>query len=227
MSVAEPGNAPLSRAQEDYLKQIFLLAEIEETVTTQALAEKLDVRPASVSGMLRRLAAEGLVAHEPYRGVRLTERGRTAAMKLLRLHRLLETFLHDVLGYGWDEVHDEAERLEHVISDRFERRMADALGNPTHDPHGDPIPSPQLDFPPAAPRLLVTELEPGARGEVVRVLTQDRGTLALLERLALRPGSPLEVADRRDDGVLLRTDGEPFLLPRTVAAGLHVRRIEP
>ncbi len=225
MTATENETGTLSRAQEDYLKQIFLLAELEETVTTQALADKLSVRPPSVTGMLKKLSAHGLVEHEPYRGVRLTDAGRQAAMKLLRLHRLLETFLHQVLGYTWDQVHDEAERLEHVISERFERRMAETLGNPTHDPHGDPIPSAQLDFPPASPQVSLSTLDPGQSGTLVRVLAQDRDTLTLLTRLALVPGAHISVVETLATGVRLDVDGERLLLPLSLAAELLVAEV--
>jgi len=222
MSTTRDDAGSLSRSQEDYLKQIFLLAEVEETVTTQALAEKLSVRPPSVTGMLKKLATQGLVEHQPYRGVRLTDAGRQAAMKLLRLHRLLETFLHQVLGYTWDQVHDEAERLEHFISERFASRMAETLGNPTHDPHGDPIPSAQLDFPPSSPQVTLSDLPEGGHGTLVRVLAQDRDTLNLLTRLALVPGMRLVVLETLESGVRLETDGERFLLPRSLAEELLV-----
>ena len=117
----------LSPAQEDYLKQIFLIDRTGCAASTQTLADRLGVRPPSVTGMLKRLAQQGLIEHEPYRGARLTPDGRRAAMALVRHHRLLETFLHDMLGCPWDEVHEEAERLEHVKSEEFERRIAMAL----------------------------------------------------------------------------------------------------
>lgn len=131
----------LSTAQEDYLKQILGLGGDGGVVSTLALADRLRVRPPSVTGMVQRLAELGLVEHRPYRGVSLTGRGRRAALETLRHHRLLETFLVEVLGFSRDEVHDEAERLEHVISARFEERIAEVLGHPAVDPHGAPIPA--------------------------------------------------------------------------------------
>ena len=139
--VREAARPELSEAQEDYLKQIFLLEEDGSRVATQALAGRLGVRPASVTEMVGRLAHLGLVEHARYQGVSLTPIGRRIALEMLRHHRLLETYLVRELGYDWDEVHDEAERLEHVISERFERRIAEAMGHPTRDPHGDPIPA--------------------------------------------------------------------------------------
>ncbi len=134
----QPG---LSQAQEDYLKQILSLGGGDGTVSTVELADRLGVRPPSVTGMVRRLAELGLVEHRPYRGVSLTCRGRRAALETVRHHRLLETFLVQVLGFSEDEVHDEAERLEHAISARVEGRIAEVLGHPTTDPHGAPIPA--------------------------------------------------------------------------------------
>jgi len=129
---------------QDYAKAIYALESRDGTVSTTALAERLNVRPASVSGMLRKLAVLGLVEHERYRGVRLTERGRLVALEVIRHHRLLELFLVENLGMSWDEVHAEAEVLEHVLSEGLEELIAAKLGDPTLDPHGDPIPSREM-----------------------------------------------------------------------------------
>ena len=133
--------ASLSASQQDYLKAIYLLGQPGRPVTTSKLAMRMGVRPASVTGMLTKLVGLGLVAHDRYRGASLTPAGEALALEMIRHHRLLETFLVVALGYGWDEVHEEAERLEHVISERMEARIFDALGRPDFDPHGDPIPS--------------------------------------------------------------------------------------
>ncbi|UCF67997.1 MAG: metal-dependent transcriptional regulator [Acidobacteriota bacterium] len=216
----------LSAAQEDYLKQIYLLGEQqhEAIVTTQALAQRLAVRPPSVTGMLKKLDQQQLVEHVPYRGVRLTDAGRRVALRLLRSHRLLEAYLHDALGYGWDEVHEEAERLEHVISEQLETRIARVLGDPTHDPHGDPIPSAELDFPESAHVCLLTRLDDGERARIVRVTSQDRDTLNLLARLGLTPGVEIEVCEAAAGGVRIEIGGQRFLLPAQLAAGLLVER---
>src|ERR687888_449332 len=131
----------LTAAMQDYAKAIYTLEAREGAVSTTALAERLDVQPGSVSGMLRKLAELGLVEHERYRGVRLTERGRAVALEVIRHHRLLELFLVENLGMSWDEVHAEAEVLEHVLSEELEELIAAKLGHPTRDPHGDPIPT--------------------------------------------------------------------------------------
>ncbi len=216
------GRKALSSSQEDYLKQIFLLGDGTESVSTRDLSERLDVRPASVTGMVQRLAEQGLVIHEPYRGVRLTDGGRRVALEMLRHHRLLEAFLERVLGYGWDEVHEEAERLEHVISERFEACIAETMGHPTRDPHGDPIPDADLRLPPTGDEVQLTGLPRGATATLSRVGTQDRDSLNLLGRLGLTPGVVVKVLETDRHEVRLGMEKERFLLPRPLAAELWV-----
>ncbi|BCP97670.1 DtxR family transcriptional regulator [Thermus thermophilus] len=211
---------PLTEAQEDYLKHLFLLEEaLGGPVPTQALAERLSVKPPSVTEMLKKLKALGLLEHEPYRGARLTERGRKVALEVLRHHRLLEAYLHQALGYGWEEVHQEAERLEHVISEDLEERIAEYLGHPPFDPHGDPIPTKDLTLP-SSKALPLTEA-PLGRARVARALAQDRGTLNLLARLGLVPGKPLQILER-GEGVRVEVEGEVYLLPRALAQAVGV-----
>lgn len=210
----------LSSSQEDYLKQIFLLGDGVGSVSTRDLAIRLAVRPASVTGMVQRLAESGLVRYEPYRGVTLTEDGRRVALEMLRHHRLLETFLEKVLGYGWDEVHEEAERLEHVISERFEERIAETLGHPTRDPHGSPIPDADLRLPPVTDEIRLTTLPAGARATMSRVGTEDRGSLNLLSKLGLVPGVTAEILDVTEGGVRVAVESERFLLPYELAKEL-------
>ena len=211
---------PLTEAQEDYLKHLFLLEEaLGGPVPTQALAERLSVKPPSVTEMLKKLKALGLLEHEPYRGARLTERGRKVALEVLRHHRLLEAYLHQALGYGWEEVHQEAERLEHVISEDLEERIAEYLGHPPFDPHGDPIPTKDLTLP-SSKALPLTEA-PLVRARVARALAQDRGTLNLLARLGLVPGKPLRILER-GEGVRVEVEGEVYLLPRALAQAVGV-----
>jgi len=211
---------PLTEAQEDYLKHLFLLEEaLGGPVPTQALAERLSVKPPSVTEMLKKLKALGLLEHEPYRGARLTERGRKVALEVLRHHRLLEAYLHQALGYGWEEVHQEAERLEHVISEDLEERIAEYLGPPPFDPHGDPIPTKDLTLP-SSKALPLTEA-PLGRARVARALAQDRGTLNLLARLGLVPGKPLRILER-GEGVRVEVEGEVYLLPRALAQAVGV-----
>ena len=219
----DPSNLGLTAAQEDYLKQIFLLAERGDSVGTQSLADRLGVRPASVTGMVRRLAELGLVDHSRYRGFRLTETGRRIALEMLRHHRLLETYLAETLGYDWAVVHDEAERLEHVISERFEERIAEALGHPTHDPHGDPIPDAELTLPPEAGGVRLTEAGRGAAATVIRVGVQDRDSLRLLERLGLVPGRAFKVVEGGPTGVRVLVDGVRYLVPMGLAREIWLR----
>lgn len=182
-------------AVEDYLKAIFQLAQGDAAVGTSAIADRLGVAPASVTGMLKRLGDQGLVEHERYQGARLTELGRVEAIRTIRRHRVLELFLVEILGYTWDQVHAEAERLEHAASDGLINRMAAVLGDPEVDPHGHPIPSPAGQL---AARTLPTlaELEPGTLAVLRRVSDEDAEALRYLARLNLIPGVELEVLER-------------------------------
>src|SRR6267378_4404361 len=134
-------NPPLTRSVEDYLKAIYHLSSQGGFASTSDIAAMLEVSPPSVSGMVKRLSEAGLIEHVPYRGVQLTSQGRRAALRMIRRHRLLEVYLTERLGYDWDGVHDEADRLEHAVSDELIERMAAALGQPRYDPHGEPIPT--------------------------------------------------------------------------------------
>jgi DtxR family Mn-dependent transcriptional regulator len=214
----------LSEAQEDYLKQIYLLTEAAPTAGTQALADKLGVAPASVTVMIQKLGDMDLVAYEQYKGVSLTGTGLAAALEILRHHRLLESFLHQALGYGWDEVHDEAEKLEHYISETFEARMAAWLGHPSHDPHGDPIPDRDLKLPSAQGQARLTDKKPGFVGRIVRVGTQDRDELNLFRRLGLVPGSALGLQQTSDDTLRVQAGQESYLLPHALARKLWVEK---
>ncbi|SMB96236.1 metal-dependent transcriptional regulator [Deinococcus hopiensis] len=186
----------LSPSAEDYLKHLYLLGQTEAgpggKVNTQALAEALDVMPASVTGMLRKLSEQGLVSHAPYQGANLTAEGQRVALEVLRHHRLLELFLHRALGVPLDEVHEEAERLEHALSERLEARIAAWLGDPTHDPHGDPIPTLAGELPTRAERRL-TQLAPGETGTVARVPGDDAAQLRALVQGGLTPGVTVTV----------------------------------
>ena len=186
---------PLSGPVEDYLKAIYDLERGAQAATTNEIAERLAISPASVSGMMRRLADQGLITHEPYRGVRLTEDGRRAALRTLRRHRILECYLTEVLGYPWDRVHDEAEQLEHAASEELIERMAAALGDPAHDPHGAPIPSREgeVDEP------MLRTLADAAVGEQVRVrqvMDKDAERLRYLAELGIRPGALVRILER-------------------------------
>jgi DtxR family transcriptional regulator, Mn-dependent transcriptional regulator len=213
----------VTAAVEDYVKAIYTLDAGEGTVTTTALAERLDVRPASVSGMLSKLTALGLVEHEPYRGVRLTEHGTRVALEVVRHHRLLELFLVESLGMTWDEVHAEAEVLEHVLSEELEELIAAKLGDPAFDPHGDPIPSRELTVPADDSRSLYT-LEPGEHGTFVRVSDSDPAMLRFLSERGIAPGAAVEVVDRQpfDGPLYVRVTGEVHVLGAVLARAMRI-----
>lgn len=216
---------PISDAVGDYLKAVWSLSR-DGPATTNAIAGHLGFSPASVSGMLVRLDEGGLVRHTRYRGAELTERGRREALRLLRRHRLVETFMIRELGYGWDEVHDEAEAIEHAISDRFAERLAARLGHPSHDPHGDPIPAADGTVP-ATPDAPLAELSEGASLRVARLLSQDAEVLSHLAELDVAPGSVLRVTGREPRGGLLavEVDGRPHALSRELAALVRGERL--
>ena len=182
----------LSASVEDYTKAVYALEERHGVASTTALAERLGVSAPAVSAMVKKLAALGYVSHVRYRGVRLTDEGRRVALEVLRHHRLLETYLVEELGVPWDRVHAEAEVLEHVLSEGLEERIAAKLGEPTHDPHGDPIPA--ADGTVVEPATVaLTSLAAGDRGRFVRVSDSDPAVLRELAELGIRPGDELEV----------------------------------
>ncbi len=216
-----------SEAVEDYLKTIYLLREEAlargETgrVTTNALAERLDVEPGSVTGMLHKLSggkegAPQLVRHEPYRGVELTPLGEKLALEIVRHHRLLELYLTRVLGFSWDEVHDQADQMEHVISEEFEEKIDQMLGAPVVDPHGDPIPTRSGELPEQPELVSLADLEPGRAAQVRRIRDQTPDLLRHLETLHLLPNAVVTVLERAPFGgpIHLRV-----LEPTPVASG--------
>lgn len=178
----------LSRSVEDYLKAIYGLSEGGDPASTSAIAEALDVQPASVTGMVKRLAEAGLLEHVPYKGVRLTVQGTRDALRVLRRHRILETYLCERLGYSWDDVHEEAERLEHAASERLIEQMAMALGSPSHDPHGAPIPTRGGDIEYADPATLA-DARPGDRVRIRAVRDEDSADLRSMAAEGLVPGA--------------------------------------
>jgi DtxR family Mn-dependent transcriptional regulator len=190
----------LSASIQDYTKAVYSLETREgAAVSTTDLAERLGVTAASVSGMVRKLVANGLVEHEPYHGVRLTDYGRRVALEVLRHHRLLELFLAEELGMSWDRVHAEAEVLEHVISEELEQLIATRLGNPTRDPHGDPIPTAAFEIA-EQETVCLDQLTTGERGTFVRVSDSDPEMLRYLAEQGVTLGSRLEVQDRQPFG---------------------------
>jgi DtxR family Mn-dependent transcriptional regulator len=215
---------PHSQAMQDYAKAIYTLATRSDApVTTNALAERLGVTPASASAMVKKLSERGLVEHTPYRGVELTGAGERVALEVLRHHRLLELYLAEHLGVPWDRVHDEAEALEHVISEDLEARIAAKLGHPTHDPHGDPIPDAQLRIHEATTRKL-TDLRAGDRGRFVRVSDSDPAMLRYLDERGIQLGDRLEVVDRQpfDGPLTVRFRAAEHVLGGALAGAMRI-----
>jgi DtxR family Mn-dependent transcriptional regulator len=204
--------AHFSVSVEDYLKAIYHLTEGGDVASTTAIAERLGVAAPSVTGMVKRLDEQGLVRHEPYRGAELTSQGRRAALRTVRRHRVLEAYLVAFLGYDWGTVHDEAERMEHAVSDFLVERMAQALGNPSVDPHGDPIPAPDGTI----AEVIYTPLTemPAGPAVVSRVQAEDRERLRYLASVGLVPGAEVVILSH-----------EPFAGPVTVRVGTHTQVI--
>ena len=219
---------PLSRSVEDYLKVIYHLSNQGGFASTSDIAAMLEVAPPSVSGMVKRLSETGLIEHVPYRGVQLTAQGRRAALKMIRRHRILELYLTQQLGYDWGGVHDEAERLEHAVSDDLIERMAGALGNPLYDPHGDPIPTAAGDIE-EAELMSLAEAPVGAKLELRQVGTQDPARLRYFAEQGLTPGVLLTVTDRQPFNgpttLALVPSGDPRVVGRELAQLLWCREV--
>ena len=215
----------VSSAVQDYAKAIYALEQHGGgvAVTTNALAARLGVSPASASGMVKRLAGLGLVEHVPYRGVVLTARGRTVALEVLRHHRLLERYLAEELGVPWDRVHDEAEVLEHVLSEELEGLIAAKLGHPTIDPHGDPIPTAELEL--VEPDTVSMDaLDAGDMGTFVRISDSDPEMLRYLGARGIAPGDRFEVLEKQPFGgpLFVRFAGGDHALGGRLAAAMRV-----
>jgi DtxR family Mn-dependent transcriptional regulator len=216
----------LSDVMEDYLKSIYTIqAEEGPPVSTSAIADALGKTPPTVTSMLGTLAERGLVSREKYKGVELTPEGETVALEVIRHHRLLEAYLAEHLDYDWSEVHDEADALEHHISEEFERRVAEALGDPEVDPHGDPIPSADLTPLDVDDSARLDEHDVGDRVTVTRVSDRDEDELQYLADAGLTPGTTLEVVDVAPFGMLtvrVGTGGREQSLPESVARSIRV-----
>ncbi len=213
--------SPLTGPVEDYLKTIYELERVGDPASTNDIAVRLAISPASVSGMVRRLAEQGLITHEPYKGVRLTADGRKAALRTLRRHRILECYLTEVLGYPWDRVHPEAEQLEHAASEELIDRMAAALGDPVQDPHGAPIPTRDGLVEDVTFRTLA-EVVPGERLRVRRVQDDDAERLRYLAELGIRPAALVRVLDKApfDGPITLWIDDAGGGAPRAIGVSL-------
>lgn len=211
-------------AVEDYLKAIYQLSDAGAAVSTSAIADRLGVAAGSVTGMLKRLSEAGLVEHTRYYGARLTEDGASNAVRTIRRHRILELFLVEVLGYTWDRVHEEAERLEHVVTDELIDRMAGVLGQPDADPHGAPIPAAQGEFH-ERPFPTLAELTAGDGATLMRVPDEDAAALRYFAQLQLRPGAELEVLEIAPfNGPLrVRINGTEQIVGRDLATRIRVQ----
>ena len=224
-------NAPtLSRSVEDYLKVIYAVSQNGQVASTGEIAEALDVQPASVSGMVKRLAESGYVKHLPYKGVRLSEDGEREALRIIRRHRVLETYLSQRLGYSWDDVHAEAESLEHAASDELIDRMASMLEDPSYDPHGAPIPTRAGDVE-VADHPTLADVHPGAQVFIRVVRDDDPERLRYMEAHGLLPGVLLHVdsTDPFDGTITLRIgeeDGDPQTIERELASRIRVSVLE-
>jgi len=219
--------ATVTRSTEDYLKVIYRLSAHGEPASTSQIAELLDLAPASVSGMVKRLSEQGLLEHVPYHGVRLTTNGRRIALRMVRRHRLIEAYLVGFLGYTWDTVHGEAERLEHAVSDTLVERMAHALGHPRVDPHGDPIPDADGTIAELI-HIPLSDLNVGETVVIRRVGTDDDGWLRYIGSSGLVPGTSVTIVDQQPFGgpVTLAIDGREQVIGRELAAILLCSREE-
>lgn len=218
--------ADLSPTVEDYLKVIWGAGEwTDEPVTTGALSDKLQVSPSTVSEAIKRLTRQGLVDHAPYGSVELTESGTREALRMVRRHRLIETFLAEVLGYGWDEVHAEAEVLEHAVSDHLIERLDELLGHPEWDPHGDPIPTGDGHVP-DLPATQLSSAGPGVQGVVARVSDREPEILRHLAGVGISLGSRIEVSARTEAAgtMTIEVDGRRVELGLLAAGAVWVVR---
>jgi DtxR family Mn-dependent transcriptional regulator len=213
----------LTDAMQDYVKEIYKLRLEGKRATTSAIAERMGVRPPSVTAMVKRLSALGLAEHAPYRGVELTPAGERVALEIIRHHRLLELYLTQALGLSLDEVHSEADRLEHALSEELEARIDRSLGYPTHDPHGDPIPDAKLRLDRKRLRTLAS-LEPGDEATIERVPDGDDELLRYLAKLALVPGKKVKLRSAEPFGgpLTVRVGKAEYAISRELAGGIGV-----
>jgi DtxR family transcriptional regulator, Mn-dependent transcriptional regulator len=217
---------PATQSIQDYLKRIYELTECGSPASTNDLARELKVKPASVTGMIQKLATEKpvLVAYQKHQGVTLTPAGKRAALEVIRHHRLLEAWLMRSLGYSWDEVHEEAERLEHVISEDLEGRIAAALGHPARDPHGELIPTVDLDMPTDDSTPLAS-LRPSQTATILRVNAHDPSLLRHLNSLGLTPGIRIEITDYSsfDNNLTIKTRNKTTVLGLNITTKIFVK----
>ncbi|HEU4558361.1 MAG TPA: metal-dependent transcriptional regulator [Longimicrobium sp.] len=208
---------------EDYLKAIWMLQQQESPVATSRIAERLGLTSAAVTAMVKRLAEQGVLRHEPYYGVRLTAAGELAALRIIRRHRVLELFLVEKLGYEWDRVHDEAERLEHAVSDELIERLARLMGEPERDPHGNAIPTAAGEMDTRRHPAL-GDLEPGDTRRVLEVEIEEPEQLRYLGSMDLYPGSEVEVVRKQpfEGPISLQVNGTPQVISHSLAQRIRV-----
>ena len=222
---AATSHEPLTRSVEDYLKVIYNLSPEGRAASTSDIAHRLELSAPSVSGMIKRLSEQGYLEHIPYKGVQLPAEGRRAALRMIRRHRILEAYLVARLGYTWDAVHEEAERLEHAVSDGLVERMAEALGNPDADPHGEPIPTAEgwIEEVEATP---LADIATGETVEVRRVTAGDPDRLRYLASVGLQPGVLVTVLERQpfSGPITLRVAGHDRVIGHELAESLLCRR---
>lgn len=213
----------ITQAAQDYLKVIYSIASKQEKVSTNAIAERMQVSQASTTGMIKKLSELKLVTHKPYYGVKLTEHGKKIALEIIRHHRLLELYLAEALGYSWDEVHAEAEKLEHHISEEFEERMAAFLGDPRTDPHGAPIPT-REGYVEEQPLMKLTDAKAGKRVVVKQVNDEDSEMLRYLGKIGIFPEVELNILERIPFGGPLRisVDGNEHHLGDVITNNIFV-----
>lgn len=222
----ETSSGRLSPAVEDYLKAIYKLQQSGAPASTSDVADALGISAASVTGMARRLTEMGLARHEPYKGIALTKAGTRVALEVIRHHRLLELYLKEMMDYSWAELHEEAERLEHHISEEFESKLDELLDYPTRDPHGHPIPTREGEMDEVGTDRLA-DVEPGQQVVVCHLMDDDPALLTHLEERGLMPGAVLEVAEQRDfEGPLtIRIEEEEQIVGQTIARSVFVRPV--
>lgn len=212
---------------ENYLKNIYKLSSNEGKVTTSSLSEKLQISPASVSEMIKKLAEEGTLTHTPYKGVELTSEGKLLALRIIRKHRLWEMFLVQVLHFGWDEIDDEAERFEHIMSDKMEEKIDHVLGHPSIDPHGDPIPSKDgvitcsMSYP-------MIEAREGATVRVLRVSDSNSEMLQYVSSIGISLNKEIAVRQKMnfDNSLLVRIGDKEVNISSTIASNIFVENVE-
>jgi len=213
---------------QDYLKNIYELTESGESASTNALAKKMNVRAPSVTGMVQKMASSkpALVEYQKHQGVTLTREGKRAALEVIRHHRLIEAWLVQTLGYSWDEVHEEAERLEHVISEDFERRIAAAMGHPVRDPHGELIPTEDLTMPIDRSTPL-SSLRPNQMAIIKRVSASDKALLRYLDELGLLPGAKIEIKEHSpfDHNLTIKAGRKSFVLGLNITSKIFVEEL--